>query len=280
MTIQICARHSKRSPTWTHRELQKSKAHLVVHASMAKPSDSDPVTIWVSLEDSYVSSGPMFYRETYSRGFFQDHVTVRMRLDGASAPQLLRVSDGPQTANGSGSTSSSVSVTFSAGGNVGFFGPTPTGGANIGVAASDSKSFSRNLTDFRIINTSTDHMAVHEYRMSMSGGKVYDKPVDLWPTLGVMDVYGAALGNLPSFYEPPDLATSNLPLLSQCLWQANHTRDIKDTVSVSIEIVQRVVWVRMEGIMVVPTVKPIVHHCKQAFPLGNLVSGLPAPGAL
>jgi hypothetical protein len=41
-----------------------------------------------------------------------------------------------------------------------------------------------------------------------------------------------------------------------------------------------VVRVRMEGIMVVPTVKPIVHHCKQAFPLGNLVSGLPAPGAL
>jgi len=225
--------------------VQPTRIGLVVHVIMAKPSASEPVTIWASMENSAISSGKMMTDKPDQKGWFQDQVTVEMWLEdlnGQKRTDLLRISDGPNTVNGTGSTSSSVSFSFSSSVNAGFFGPVPTGGASVGTSVSESHSFSTNLEDFRVVNNSDQYTAVHHYLMSKSAnGPAYNKPTDLAPN-------GNDIGFTQAFqgiqlYTPPDLATANLPLASQCVWQANHHNMIKVGVNLKIRVTQHVVMV-------------------------------------
>ncbi len=218
---------------------QPSKVDLVLDVRIGKASLTEPVTVFASLESSNVSSGTMMINTDSQKGWYQDSVLVEMWLEntnGDARADLMRIADGPDTVNGSGSVTSSVSISFSGGANVGFFGGTPTGGASASIGISDTNSFSRNLTDFRTINTSDQFRATHEYKMSQSSGGAYDKATDLVPN-------GENIGFAGAFqairlFTPPDLAINNLPLLSQCAWQANHTRDIKDSIMLKIRVTQ------------------------------------------
>ena len=224
---------------------QPTRVDLVLHVIIAKASASEPVTIFASLENSTVSSGKMLVDKPDQKGWFQDNVKVEMWLEEANGQprtDLFRMSDGPATYNGTGATSSSVSFSFSGGVNAGFFGGTPTGGASATVGVSDSHGFSSNLMDFRVVNNSDQYKAEHSYLMSKSAdGPAYNTPTDLVPD-------GGSIGFIQAFqaiklYTPPDLATANLPLLSQCVWQANHPKDIHDTVMLKIRVTQHLTMV-------------------------------------
>lgn len=227
---------------------QKCKLDLVVHVIMAKASDVDPVSIWVSLENSLISSGKMTDDDDDKRGYFQDRVIVDMWLEdkhGKKLTSFRRVSDGPSTVNGSSSTSSSVSFSFSSSlsASVGFFGGTPTGnvGGGINVGVSESHSFSKSLSDFRAINNSDQYRTSHTYKMSASSGGAYNKAVDLVPkgdSIGFFDAFKGI-----KLYSPPDLAVANLPLISQAVWQANDNKDHHEDVVVKVQVKQRVVLV-------------------------------------
>lgn len=229
-------------------ELQSSHLDLVVTVTIGKAAADQPMTVHVSLEDSVISSGPMFYNQHDKRGYFQDRIDVEMFLsDNRKDPRddFRRASDGPQTVNGSGATSSSVSVSFSVSGsaNAGFFGDTPTGGAggSASLGVTNSHSFSRNLSDFKAVNTSGQFRIKHHYKMSESTGGAYLSAHDLVP-------HGDDIGFLEALrkielYHPPDLATSNLPLISQAAWQATSNREYDEQIHAVIKVTQRVVQV-------------------------------------
>lgn len=229
-------------------KLQNSQLGLIVTVTIGKAGANQPMTVHVSLEDSVISSGPMLYDQHDKRGYFQDRIDVEMFLsDNKKDPRndFRRVSDGPQTVNGSGATSSSVSVSFSVSGsaNAGFFGDTPTGGvggsASLGVT--NSHSFSRNLSDFKAINSSEQFRIKHCYQMSESTGGSYLSAHDLVPSgddIGFVDAFRKI-----KLYHPPDLATSNLPLISQAAWQATSSREYDEQIYAVIKITQRVVQV-------------------------------------
>lgn len=225
--------------------IQPTQVGLIVHVIMAKPSATEPVTIWASLENSAISSGKMMVDKPDQKGWFQDEVTIEMWLEdlnGQKRTDLLRISDGPNTVNGTGSTSSSVSFSFTGSANAGFFGPVPTGGASVGTSVSESHSFSANLEDFRVVNNSDQYTAIHHYLMSKAAsGAPYNKPTDLVPSgsdIGFTQAFGGI-----QLYSPPDLAIANLPLASQCVWQANHPNEIKVGVNLKIRVTQHAVMV-------------------------------------
>ncbi|WP_326523919.1 hypothetical protein [Sphingomonas sp.] len=236
----------RQAATAARQPLQESHLDLVISVTVGKGGANQPMTVHVSLEDSIISSGGMLFDRNDKRGYFQDQIVVEMFLtsDGQTPrSDFRRVSDGPQTVNGSGATSSSVSVSFSVSGsvNAGFFGGTPTGGGSVGASlgVTNSHSFSRNLADFKAVNTSTQTLIQHTYKMSQSSGAAYDSANDLVPKGDAIGFFDAFKGIV--LYNPPDLATSNLPLISQAVWQATSNREYDETIGVAIKVTQRVV---------------------------------------
>lgn len=219
-------------------QLQGTKLDLVLFVVIGKATPLDPATIYVSLENTQIASGDMMANSDDHRGYYQDKVTVQMFIkepDGTPSTRFTRVSDGPETANGTASTSSTVSFSFSESGNVGFFGPTPTASVGISVGSSVSHSFSRNLTDFRVANNSDNRIVTHDYVMSASSGGAYDKAVDLVP----VDLDFAASMQGIKLYDPPPLALDNLNIISQAAWQADNTDDVHETLTLQIQVTQQ-----------------------------------------
>lgn len=210
-----------------------SKLDLSLACSISKGGDDQPIQIIASLENSTISCGGLLVDARDNKSYFQDRVNVSMTIE--RHPDLVRVSDGPATANGSSSTSSTISFSVSGGVNAGFFGPTPTGGANVGASMSSSHSFSRNLSDFTVTNRSDNHTARHEYHMNASSGAPYKHPHDLVP-VDNMD-FGDHFKGI-TLFDPPELAIANLPIISQMVWQANHNRDIDETLMLTIKVEQ------------------------------------------
>jgi hypothetical protein len=229
-------------------ERQASKLDLVLHLIVAKASDQDKTTIWCSMEHSNISSGDMVFDKNDTRGYYQDKIIVEMwltDLQGKPSTQFRRIADGPDTVNGSGSTTSSVSFSFSESGsaNVGFFGGTPTGsvGGSVSAGVTQSHSFSKSLQDFRAINDSDQYRAIHTYKMQQSSGAKYNKATDLVPhpdDMGFTDSFEGI-----RLYNPPDLATSNFPLISQCVWQSNDSQPVDQDMWLKLRVTQRVVLV-------------------------------------
>lgn len=197
----------KPEPTRFPPLVRNSTLNLVMHFKMSHEVDGGATALHVSLEDSTISSGPLYWDSAESKGYFQDQVIVTMTLE--EHPELYRVDDGPQGQNGSAHTSSTVSTTTSV--NAGVFGDVATGGGS--VSQSDSNTFSRDLSDFAIANRSDSHIISHTYSMTAASGSPYKHPVDLIKverTLGIIDGFTVS--------DPPTLAVTNLPIISQATW--------------------------------------------------------------
>lgn len=220
---------------------QPTRLSPVARVIIGKASPADPATIWISLENTQIASGKMLINNDDHKGWFQDRIDVELTIlepDGTPSTRFNRVSDGPQTGNGSSSTSSSISFTFSASGSIGFFGPTPTGSVGGSAGVSESHSFGHSLEDFRVENNSDSLVARHSYIMAASSGAAYNKAIDLAPDGGSIGLTAAFQGI--KLYDPPPLATANLQLISQCVWQAANSLEVADTLTLRIGITQHV----------------------------------------
>jgi hypothetical protein len=233
--------------TWTSATVgsppQTPELSLVVRAIIAQADVDKPVTLWVSLEDSAVQPGsPMQDNKSDARGYFQDRVDVTMTLGTPNSNQpvrnFLRTSDGPTTYSGTGSVSSSATVSVSGNAGVGFFDDVPTGSLGGGVASGNTYTFGRSLADFEVINDSDSRVIRHSYVMSESKGGPYDKPEDLVPSLSFTEMFHPI-----NLHELPALATDNLPILSQAAWQSSDNNGVKQGHTLYIYIKQHLTWV-------------------------------------
>jgi hypothetical protein len=222
---------------------QTPELDLVVSAIIAQEDVGEPVTLWVSLQNSVVRPGsPLQDDIPTAIGYFQDRVDVTMTLGTVNSDQpvsnFLRTSDGPATYNGSGSVSSSVTVSVSGNITGGFFGSTPTGSVGGGISSGNTNSFSESLQDFEVSNDSDSMVARHSYLMSESNGGAYSKPEDLVPSLSFTQRFSQL-----QLYRPPMLALNNLPIISQAVWQSTDTNGVKQGHKLYINVKQRLVWI-------------------------------------
>lgn len=208
------------------QNLQHSTLDLVLYVIMAKASPSDPLTIFASLENTEISSGPMIWDTDDEKGYYQDKidVTIWLQDSGGVIPYMRRIASAPDNVNGDASTSSTIDNNFSVGGNIGFFGGTPTGGVNAGAGTSDSNTFQKNLKDFRVEVDVHDKVVKQSYLMSASSGGPYKQVYDLVPDPNTQMSFGAHFSPIKLF-DPPLCAVKSLPLLTQVVWQADDSTE-------------------------------------------------------
>lgn len=143
---------------------------------LADWSDNEQ-TIFITLENSEITSAGLFTDTNHYRGYFQDSVRVRMSIDH---DDMTLYSDGPQDVNGAATTTSSVSVSNSISANVGVFDEAATGGVGASSTFSKGSSCSASLLNFEVRNRSARDVD-HEYRMATTAdGTKYDNPYDLF----------------------------------------------------------------------------------------------------
>jgi hypothetical protein len=232
-------------PPWSSGTVgtgQTPEFAIVVNAIMAQEDLDKPVTLWVSLEKSRVSPGALQDNKDDTVGYYQDRVDVTMTLCRAGSNDRVdyfRIVDvGPDTYNGSGNVSNSVSVSVSGNIGGGFFSSMATGNVGVGVGAGNTHSFGETVLDFEILNDSDAYVCRHTYFMAKSDGDAYSKPEDLVP--------GVSWGSLfdpIKLHKPVPLAMHDLTLLSQCVWQADGDKSIKVPHAVNISVRQHLVWV-------------------------------------
>ena len=258
-------------------ERPKSVFDLNLDVKIGKASTEDPITIWASLEESSITSGGLLQDRNDRRGWFQDRVEVTMQLE--KHPELHRIADGPKTQNGTAHTSSSVSFSFGESANGGFFGGDPMGGVAVNVGVSSSHSFSRDLTEFKVVNNSDIHTIRHEYRMSASSGGAYEHPTDIVPSaddIGFTDSFRGI-----HLYSPPDLAVNNMPLLSQAVWQANHNNPVDESIMLTIQLKQHLVMADGENDFATvhshASLRTITYNWHEKIPLHKLTGQVGRP---
>lgn len=107
---------------------------------LAKAEIDSPVTFWVSLKNSEVAPGAMTVDTNQAGYWFQDKMTVKIHLARKSGSKgttnqllddMLLIASGPETHNGSGSVSSSVSFSFGTSFSGGFFDEVLTGNTGL-----------------------------------------------------------------------------------------------------------------------------------------------------
>ena len=259
-------------------EIQHSSLDLVLQVIMAKASPSDPLTVYASLENTEISSGAMIWDKTDQKGYFQDKVDIQMWLQdsGGVIPFMRRLATSPDNVNGSSSTSSTIDNNFSMSGNVGFFGGTPTGGVNMGGGTSDSHTFSRNLSDFRVEVDVHDKVVQQSYIMSASSGGPYKNPWDLIPDPNNQMAFADHFSGI-KLYDPPVLATKSLPLMTQAVWQSDDSKEVDAPAgwTLHIEITQRLTHIEgtNEFFDVRPTTYPylvITYKYDEHVPIADL----------
>lgn len=164
----------------------------------------------VSLEGSNIAAsvdGSMLYDKDDKRGYYCDQVDVELSL---RAPYKVGI-DSPQTTMGTESTTSSSQWQLDV--NAGTFGPVPTAGVGGGLVI--GSAFSKGMQDWRVVNTSTDRVIRHSYRMAASGGAAYEQPTDLVDQTAAGQFEGCPL------YEVPDISVANMPLLSTAIFMSD-----------------------------------------------------------
>lgn len=185
--------------------------------------------ISVSLAGSNVAaatSGSLGTDRDDKRGYFTESAVVTVSLSG---DRFAIEQDSPSTTMGQEATSSTTSIGVNV--SAGTFGDTPT--ANVGGGVTIGSSFSRNLTDFRVVNNSDDSRLSHRYVLAASSGGKYDEPKDLLDLSVGGQFTGACLFKLPP------IAVSNLPLASQVIFIGDADAGVdageEQTLSISIQ---------------------------------------------
>jgi hypothetical protein len=198
----------------------------------------------VSLGGSRVAPNTPTPPSDYVRGYFTESVDIDVAFDD---PRGIEVREqAPTTTAVSGSLSTSFSKSFSGG----FFGDTAT--ANVGYSISESFSISIPDFEFKALD---DRPSVLHHLMSLKllagrkdAGATYVNPTSL-----VRDSTGA-------LYDPPALATANLPLPSAVLFHAPNGLD--QPRSLRIRIDHRLIRVEsshlLEAGKVAPAVNPLL----------------------
>jgi hypothetical protein len=190
----------------------------------------------VNLQGSFVSAGnKLINNRDDKRGYFTEFVDVTIGLyhcDDQNQTWDWVVEQGsPSTTMGSTATSSSTGLSVNE--SAGTFGPIPTIG--IGAGISIGSTFTKNLSDFKVINRSTNDSAIHRYPLAASkDGTPYAQAIDLVDMSAKGQFSGATLFHLP------DLAVANLPLISQVIFMINNTKaaDPELTIHVSHHLMQ------------------------------------------
>jgi hypothetical protein len=190
--------------------------------------------IHVNLLDSSVAAstaGNLHEDKPNIRGWYNGGAEVNVKVLN---DDVILFQDSPPTTEGSSNTTSSTSLSVNA--NAGLFGPVPTEGVGAGISIGES--FSRNLTDFRIVNITNNNVLVHKYYLSASLGGKYTQPADLVD----MSVTGQLTGD--PLYKLPDIAIANLPIISQGIWYTCpgsniHEVEVEATIKLELVLVER-----------------------------------------
>lgn len=212
--------------------LDGQTAEIRINAQVdARTFDTIPHTfVTVSLAGTSVKAsktGEMASTRDGKRGWYNERTDVRIKIDNAD---FIIEEDAPPTAMGGAATTSSTALSVNVG--AGTFGPTPT--TNVGAGATIGSSFSRNLTDFRVENNSGNTEVFHQYFLAASSGGGYGSPESL------MDMsVGGQLQGAPLF-DLPEIAISNLPILSQVIFRSRTPQ--KQDAKVTITVTERLVW--------------------------------------
>lgn len=229
---------------------QTAEIKTEFRAIMAKADANSPVVFWVSAENSHASPGQMKYNRHDKKGEFQDRIEVEFIVlceispgsgNWHKVPDFSGVSDSPPAYSGTGSFSNSVSFSFSESFSGGFFGKDGTATGSVSASVSETSSFGHSIADFEIKNLTSGLHVWHQYLMRESDGGPYKQPADLiagatsFP--GPKTFYSGAQA-----YDPCMMATCNLPILSQAVWQNNHGNDYVDfDVKVIVTIAQHLI---------------------------------------
>jgi hypothetical protein len=230
------------------KPLQHSRLDLVTRVIIGKASLHEPVTLYASLEGSEISSGPMLHDTPCRKGYFQTKVSVGLYLTdsrGNRRCDFRRAADGPDAVDGTAATPSCVSFPFSKSLslNDGFFGGRSGGGATGSLGLFSAICFARDLRGFRTVNHRPEHGARHEYILSTTSGGSYAEPRDMVGSSGQIGLFGRGAG----LHNPPRLATGSLPLVSHCVWKADHNSHIDETIYLNIDVTQTVTSVSTGG---------------------------------
>ncbi|WP_424932658.1 hypothetical protein [Amaricoccus macauensis] len=263
------------------KELQCSKLDLVTRVIIGKASREDPVSIYASLEGSGISTGPSLWDSPLRKGYFRTRVAVSLYLTdlrGERRIDFTRIADGPDTGDGGENTRSSV----------GFDHPTPDDSheaffdidsgraieSTPPLGFTSPRTITGDLGGFRVINSAPRHGARHEYVMCSSSGGSYENPRDLVQPHAQAGLFDFISGS--ELHTPPACATNRLPLISQCIWQADSARAMAETVYLNIDVTQSVTCVSTERARAGghPDTETITlsYHVEEPVPLGLLLA--------
>jgi hypothetical protein len=230
--------------TWTPSLDAPKEKFLIVN--LAKGTSFNPT-----------GGGSLMAYQDDRRGWFTESVVVEMSFPGFETIDLI--DDSPKTTEVSGSASVSNSLDAS------LFGETPTGGLGF------SQGVSYSLNDFKVIRKSTrmPPRVIHEYRLGMAEGVIYESPEDLItrnPGKIILDIFNSSKpGRLR---KPPDRAISDFPIISQAAF-----RTINSPEKANLKITIDVTMVMMEKTFLSGTAGT-VHFKQDVFldvPFGHVV---------
>ena len=179
-----------------------------------------------------IVNGSLMVNQDDRRGWFTE--SIRVEICFPDLPQIELHDDSPKTTEVSGSAHVSNSIDLS------MFGETPTGGSGF------SHGVSYSLNDFQVVRKTQDNppKVVHEYRIGMAEGVVYEGPDDLItrnPGKIIWDVFNSSSkpGRLRN---PPDRAKSSFPIISQAAFHAYKAPDhanLKVTIDATVVMVEK-----------------------------------------
>jgi hypothetical protein len=202
--------------------------------------------MYLDLGGSEMGAGSGYFDKTNLRGFYIEKLVYSAWLQRAgdkpdpdnASPNWSIQTEQPESANQSGSISSSLSYTVN--GSAGFFGETPT--ANIGGGATFGSSTSHTITDFTFSQRSDARVLRHEIVMSSArDGTVYRQ----WSDLADHSAPNVIKAQ-PNLREVPIQALSNLPIPGQAVWMNDNDAGLGEKLVLHIAVTP--LWQIVEGV--------------------------------
>jgi hypothetical protein len=199
--------------------------------------------VHVDLANTELGPGTPMLDKSDVKGLYLELVEYKMWLQSSGDPAdpskpldgWSIVHESPDSANQTGSITSSINWGFNA--TAGTFGIIPTAGAGANLGISNSHTYT--LTNYTFYNNSTAKLLDMSLRMTMTqDGVPYKKPSDLLgpnqnPFRGIQ------------LYDLPTLAKSNCPLPGQAFWTNDNDTALVPKLAVHISVTPQ--WCVMEG---------------------------------